>query len=160
MPITEAARIVNFRQRERIVEKLQSTLSTLEGKIIGILGLAFKPNTDDIREAPALDIIRELIAAGATVRAHDPIAIPNAQAALHGKDETTNPELHFTENVYELSYDADALVLITEWDFYHKLELRRLAKQMKTPILIDGRNVYSPEEARTAGFHYIGVGRV
>ena len=110
--------------------------------------------------APALDIIRELIAAGATVRAHDPIAIPNAQAALHGKDETTNPELHFTENVYELSYDADALVLITEWDFYHKLELRRLAKQMKTPILIDGRNVYSPEEARTAGFHYIGVGRV
>jgi UDPglucose 6-dehydrogenase len=160
MPITEAARIVNFRQRERIVEKLRSTLGTLEGKIIGILGLAFKPNTDDIREAPALDIIRELIAAGATVRAHDPIAIPNAQAALHGKDETTNPELHFTENVYELSYDADALVLITEWDFYHKLELRRLAKQMKTPILIDGRNVYSPEEARTAGFHYIGVGRV
>jgi UDPglucose 6-dehydrogenase len=160
MPITEAARIVNFRQRERIVEKLRSTLGTLEGKIIGILGLAFKPNTDDIREAPALDIIRELIAAGATVRAHDPIAIPNAQAALHGKDETTNPELHFTENVYELSYDADALVLITEWDFYHKLELRRLAKQMKTPILIDGRNVYSPEEARTAGFHYIGIGRV
>ena len=160
MPITEAARTVNFRQRKRIVEKLQSTLGTLESKTIGVLGLAFKPNTDDVREAPALDIIRELIAAGATVHAHDPIAIPNAQAALHGKDETVNPKLHFTEDVYELSYDADALILVTEWDFYHRLELRRLAKQMKTPILIDGRNVYSPEEARTAGFHYIGIGRV
>lgn len=160
MPITEAARTVNFRQRERIVEKLQSTLGTLNGKTVGILGLAFKPNTDDIREAPALDIIRELIAAGTTVRAHDPIAIPNAQAALPGNGETVNPKLHFTEDVYELSYDADALVLVTEWDFYHRLELRRLAKQMKTPILIDGRNVYSPEEARTAGFHYIGVGRI
>ena len=158
MPITEAARTVNFRQRERIVEKLHSALGTLKGKIIGVLGLAFKPNTDDIREAPALDIIRELIAAGATVRAHDPIAIPNAQAALHGKDDPI-PELQFTEDVYELSYDADALVLVTEWDFYHKLELRRLAKQMKTSILIDGRNVYSPEEARVAGFHYIGIGR-
>lgn len=159
MPITEAARTVNFRQRERIVEKLHDTLGTLKGRIVGVLGLAFKPNTDDIREAPALDIIRELVTAGATVRAHDPIAIPNAQAALHGKGETINPKLHFTEDVYELSYDADALVLVTEWDFYHKLELRRLAKQMKTPILIDGRNVYSPEEARAAGFHYIGVGR-
>ncbi len=159
MPITEAARTVNFRQRERIVEKLHGTLDTLKGKIIGVLGLAFKPNTDDVREAPALDIIRELIAAGATVRAHDPIAIPNAQAALH-KENATIPELQFTEDVYALSYDADALVLVTEWDFYHRLELRRLAKQMKTPILIDGRNVYSPEEARTAGFHYIGVGRM
>ena len=158
MPITEAARAVNFRQRERIVEKLHGALGTLKGKIIGVLGLAFKPNTDDIREAPALDIIRELIAAGATVRAHDPIAIPNAQAALH-RENVTIPELKFTEDVYELSYDADALVLVTEWDSYHKLELRRLAKQMKTSILIDGRNVYSPEEARVAGFHYIGVGR-
>ncbi len=159
MPITEAARTVNFRQRERIVEKLHGTLGTLKGKTIGVLGLAFKPNTDDVREAPALDIIRELIATGATVRAHDPIAIPNAQAALH-RENTTTPELQFTEDVYELSYDADALVLVTEWDFYHKLELRKLAKQMKTPILIDGRNVYSPEEARVAGFHYIGIGRV
>ena len=158
MPITEAARTVNFRQRERIVEKLNSTLGTLKGKIIGVLGLAFKPNTDDVREAPALDIVRELIAVGATVRAHDPIAIPNAQAALH-REGTIIPELQFTEDVYELSYEADALVLVTEWDFYHKLELRRLAKQMKTSILIDGRNVYSPEEARSAGFHYIGIGR-
>ncbi len=159
MPITEAARTVNFRQRKRVVEKLHSTLGTLKGKTIGILGLAFKPNTDDIREAPALDIVRELIAAGATVQAHDPIAIANARLALNENAETDNDKLFFTEDVYELSYDADALVLVTEWELYHKLELRRLAKQMKTPILIDGRNVFSPEEARAAGFHYIGVGR-
>ena len=160
MPITEAARTVNFRQRERVVEKLHSALGTLKGKTIGILGLAFKPNTDDVREAPALDIVRELIAAGATVRAHDPIAIANARLALSQNEETDSNRVVFTEDVYELSDDADALALVTEWELYHKLELRRLAKQMKTPILIDGRNVYSPEEARAAGFHYIGIGRV
>ena len=134
-------------------------MGTLKGKTIGILGLAFKPNTDDIREAPALDIIRELIASEATVRAHDPIAIVNARRALSGNNEADANRVIFTEDVYELPYDADALVLVTEWEIYHKLELRKLAKQMKTPILIDGRNVYSPEEARAAGFQYIGIGR-
>lgn len=160
MPITEAARSVNFRQRERIIEKLRGALKTLKGKTIGILGLAFKPNTDDIREAPSLDIIRELIAEGVTVRAHDPIAIENARRALNGKDASANSRLHFTEDIDELAYDADALVLVTEWDIYHRLQLRKLAKQMKTPIFIDGRNVYSPQEVRAAGFHYIGVGRI
>ena len=157
--LRKPARTVNSRQRERVIEKLRSTLGTLQGKTIGILGLAFKPNTDDIREAPALDIIRELIAAGATIRAHDPIAIENARRTFRESGQTDDNKLLFTEDVYELSYDADALVLITEWDSYHKLELRRLAKQMKTPILIDGRNVYAPEEAKAAGFHYIGIGR-
>ena len=153
MPITEAARAVNFEQRKRIVEKLRTALRTLNGKTIGILGLAFKPNTDDIREAPALDIIRQLVAEGANVRAHDPIAIPNAQQALN--DITVD----FIEDVYLLSHNADVLVLVTEWELYHGLELRKLAKQMKTPILIDGRNVFLPQEARDAGFHYIDVGR-
>ncbi len=160
MPITEAARTVNFRQRAHIIEKLRSVLKTLKGKTVGILGLAFKPNTDDVREAPSLDIIRELLAAGATVRAHDPIAIENAQRALSGKDPFANTNLYFTEDIDALAYDADALVLVTEWELYHRLQLRKLAKQMKTPILIDGRNVYSPAEARAAGFHYIGVGRI
>ena len=153
MPITEAARTVNFQQRKRIVEKLRSVLKTLNGKTIGILGLAFKPNTDDIREAPALDIIRQLAAEGAKVLAHDPIAMPNAQQNL------CDIQVHFIEDVYQISYNADALVLVTEWEPYHSLELRKLAKQMKTPVLIDGRNVFSPQEARSAGFHYIGVGR-
>lgn len=153
MPITEAARTVNFQQRKRIVEKLRSVLETLNGKTIGILGLAFKPNTDDIREAPALDIIRQLVAEGAKVLAHDPIAMPNAQQNLH------DIHVNFVEDVYQISYNADALVLVTEWEPYHRLELRKLAKQMKTPLLIDGRNVFSPQEARSAGFYYIGVGR-
>ena len=153
MPITEAARTVNFEQRKRIVEKLRSALKSLNGKTIGILGLAFKPNTDDIREAPALDIIRQLVAEGVNVRAHDPIAIPNAQQAV------CDISVDFIKDVYLLSHNADALVLVTEWELYHRLELRKLAKQMKTPILIDGRNVFSPQEAMNAGFHYIGVGR-
>ena len=153
MPITEAARTVNFRQRARIVEKLQSMLGTFHRKTIGILGLAFKPNTDDVREAPALEIIRHLIEAGANVRAHDPIAIPNAKHALSGLP------VDFNEDPYQLASDADALLLVTEWELYHRLDLRKLAKQMKTPILIDGRNIYSPQEARAAGFRYSGVGR-
>ena len=153
MPITEAARTVNFEQRKRIVQKLRTVLKTLNGKTIGILGLAFKPNTDDVREAPSLDIIRQLVAEGVNVRVHDPIAIPNAQQAL--KEISVN----FIEDVYLLAHDADALVLVTEWELYHRLELRKLAKQMKTAILIDGRNVFSPQEAMAAGFHYIGVGR-
>ena len=153
MPITEAARTVNFEQRKRIVDKLRNVLKTLNGKTIGILGLAFKPNTDDIREAPALDIIRQLVAEGANVRAHDPIAIPNAQQAM------SDIAVDFIEDVSVLSHNADALVLVTEWELYHRLDLRKLAKQMQTPILIDGRNVYSPQEAMNAGFHYIGVGR-
>ncbi len=153
MPITEAARTVNFEQRKRIVEKLRTVLKTLNGKTIGILGLAFKPNTDDIREAPSLDIIRQLVAEGANVRAHDPIAIPNAQQAMN------EISVDFIEDVYRLAHDADALVLVTEWELYHRLELRKLAKQMKTPILIDGRNVFSPQEAMAAGFHYLCVGR-
>jgi len=153
MPITEAARTVNFKQRKRIVEKLRTVLKTLNGKTIGILGLAFKPNTDDIREAPSLDIIRQLVADGANVRAHDPIAIPNAQQTM------SDIPVDFTEDVYSLAHNADALVLVTEWELYHRLELRKLAKQMKTPILIDGRNVFSPQEAMAAGFHYLCVGR-
>ncbi|MYF97602.1 UDP-glucose/GDP-mannose dehydrogenase family protein [Candidatus Poribacteria bacterium] len=153
MPITEAARVVNFEQRKRIVKKIRNALKTLKGKTICILGLAFKPNTDDIREAPSLDIIRQLVAEGANVRAHDPIANSNAQQAV--KDIS----VEFIEDVHLISHNADALVLVTEWETYHKLELRKLAKQMKTPILIDGRNVFSPQEAIAAGFHYIGVGR-
>ena len=152
MPITAAARTVNFRQRERIIEKLRGVLKTLKGKTVGILGLAFKPNTDDVREAPSLDIIRELVAAGATVRAHDPIAIENARQALNGTDQPANALLHFTENIDELAYDADALVLVTEWDLYHRLQLRKLAKQMKTAILIDGRNVYFSGRSQSCGF--------
>ena len=153
MPITQAARTVNFLQREHIVEKLQAALETLRGKTIGILGLAFKPNTDDIREAPALDIIRHLIKEGANVRAHDPVAIQNARHVFNGFPVV------FTSNVSDLTHNADALLLITDWDEYRNLDLEALAKRMNTPLLIDGRNVYDPQEVQAAGFHYIGIGR-
>ena len=153
MPITEAARTVNLRQRERIIEKLQGALKTFKGKSIGILGLAFKPNTDDIREAPALDIIHRLIKEGANVRAHDPVAIQNARHALNGFPVV------FTSNVCELAHNADALVLITDWDEYQNMDLKALAKRMNTPLFIDGRNIYVAQEVQAAGFHYIGIGR-
>ena len=153
MPITAAARTVNFEQRKRIVEKLRNVLKTLKGKTIGILGLSFKPNTDDIREAPSLDIIRQLVAEGSNVRVHDPIAIHNAQKAL------SDTPVEYIDDVYLISNNADALLLVTEWEPYHRLDLRKLAKQMKTPILVDGRNVFSPQDAMAAGFLYIGVGR-
>ena len=153
MPITEAARTVNSQQRERIVEKLQDALETFRGKTIGILGLAFKPDTDDVREAPALDIICQLIKEGANVRAHDPVAIQNARHVLNGFPVV------FISNVCELAHNADALVLITDWDEYQNMDLEMLAKRMNTPLLIDGRNVYDPQEAQNAGFHYIGIGR-
>ena len=153
MPITEAARAVNSRQRERIIEKLQDALKTLKGKTIGILGLAFKPNTDDIREAPALDIIRQLIKEGANIRAHDPVAIQNARHTLNGFPVV------FTNDVCELTHNADALVLITDWDEYQNMDLKAFAKRMNTPVLIDGRNFYTPQKVQAAGFHYVGIGR-
>ncbi len=153
MPIIEAAREVNQRQRTLIVEKLQYALKILSGRTIGILGLAFKPNTDDVRGAPALEIIRLISEQGAYVRAHDPVAVQHARADLE------DIEIEFVEEAYAVSEAADAVVLVTDWDEYRGLNLQILAKPMITPILIDGRNIYSPDEARAAGFQYIGIGR-
>ena len=153
MPIIEAAREVNQRQRTLIVEKLQYALKILRGRTIGILGLAFKPNTDDVRGAPALEIIQLISEQGAYVRAHDPVAVQHARADLE------DVEIEFVEDAYAVSEAADAVVLVTDWDEYRGLNLQILAKPMITPILIDGRNIYSPDEARAAGFRYIGIGR-
>ena len=153
MPIIEAAREINQRQRTLIVEKLQHALKILRGRTIGILGLAFKPNTDDVRGSPALEIIQLLDEQGAYVRAHDPVAIPYARQGLG------DIEVEYVEDAYAVSTHADAVVLVTDWDEYRALNLHVLARSMNTPILIDGRNVYSPDEAREAGFRYMGIGR-
>lgn len=157
MPIVEAARTVNFRQRERVVEKLQEALKGVRGRTVGVLGLAFKPGTDDVREAPALDVVRLLLERGAHVRVHDPVAMANARAALANIEEAS--EVEFVEDPYQLARNADALVLATEWREYRELNLERLAQLMRTPVLVDGRNLFAPEEARRAGFTYLGVGR-
>lgn len=153
MPIVEAARKVNFRQRERAVKKLQEALKGVRGRVIGVLGLAFKPGTDDVREAPSLSIIQILVERGAHVRAHDPVAIPRAKEALAGL------EVEFVETPYAAAQGADALVLATEWPEYRQLDLRELARSMRTPVLLDGRNIFDPKEARDAGFLYLGMGR-
>jgi len=153
MPIVAAAREVNLRQRLHAVEKLQEALKGVRGQIIGILGLAFKSGTDDVRESPALDIIRILCERGAHVRAHDLVALENARRALSGW------EVEFFSDPYAMADGAEALLLATDWPQYRRLDLGRLAKLMHTPVLIDGRNIFEPTEARAAGFLYIGMGR-
>lgn len=151
MPIVLAAREVNFRQRRRLVEKLQNALLGVRGRVIGVLGISFKPCTDDIREAPALEIIKLLIERGAHVRAHDPAAMENARNALQG--------VEFFEDPYRMADGADALVLLTEWPEYRELDLSKIAKTMRTPVFLDGRNMFDPMEAKKAGLRYMGVGR-
>lgn len=153
MPILEASRQVNIRQRQVVIEKLQSVLKVLRGRTIAILGLAFKPETDDVREAPALDIIRALLNLEAHVRAHDPVAVENAREALKGLD------MEYYDDPYSAVKGCDAVVLATEWKEYEQLDLRKIASSMRIPVLVDGRNLFNPIEASRAGFIYMGIGR-
>ena len=152
MPIVAAAREVNYRQRDRVLEKLLGTLKILKGRTIGLLGLAFKPNTDDLRDAPALDIARRLMERGAKVRAHDPIALGRARREC-------DANLGLVESVEQLAEEADALVLVTEWPQYRDLPWAKLASVMRTPLLLDGRNFLAQATLEAAGFQYIGMGR-
>lgn len=138
-----------------IVKKAKKVLGEdLKGKKIGVLGLAFKPDTDDMREAPSLLIIRELLRAGANIASFDPIAIENAKMIL--KDEKN---IHFVQDAYDAAKDADLLIVVTEWNEFKQLDLVKIKNLMKTPLLIDGRNIYDPEKAANLGFTYLGVGR-
>jgi UDPglucose 6-dehydrogenase len=138
---------VNKRQRLLAVEKLQQVLKILKGKTIGFLGLTFKPNTDDLRDAPALDLLAELTRLGAKVKAYDPI-ISQLEADV---TLVTDPE--------QLAQGCDALVLITEWQQFRNLDYAKLAKSMTNPVMIDGRNFFHPEDMARAGFYYVGIGR-
>lgn len=153
MPILDAARSVNFRQRVMIIEKLQSALKVVRGRVIAIMGLSFKPDTDDVRESPALDVIRQLLELGAHVRVSDPVAMDTARKALSGLD------VEFVNNPYELVAGCDAAVITTSWTQYRQLDLRKLGDRMRTALIIDARNLYSREEASKAGLIYYGVGR-
>lgn len=153
MPIVQAAREVNRRQRQMVVDKLQSALKVLRGRTVGILGLAFKPDTDDIRESPALGLIAVLNERGVHVRVHDPVASDNARKIL-----SDVADVEFVTDPYEVARNADAIALATEWDMYRRLDLTRLAGLMKNRVLVDGRNLYSREQAKEAGFLYMGVG--
>jgi len=142
---------VNRRQRQAMLPKIEKLVGTLSGKTIAILGLAFKPETNDIREAPAQEIIRGLLAAGAKVRAYDPVAM----------DETAKviSEINYAEDEYEAVRDADALVIVTEWNQFRALDMSRIRDLMKSPKIADLRNIYEPSDLRELGFDYVGVGR-
>ena len=144
---------VNERQKKRMVEKIRRQVGgDVRGKIIGVLGISFKPNTDDIRESPAVFVIQQLLDGGATVKAFDPAAMGEARKVFG--DRVT-----FASDAYEVSEGADVLVLMTEWNQFRSLDLAELKTRMKTPVFVDTRNVYDPEKMRQAGFTYEGVGR-
>jgi UDPglucose 6-dehydrogenase len=151
--LLEAALAVNRAQRQIVIQKLQEKLFILKGRTIALLGLAFKPDTDDLRDAPSLQIAERLLQLGARVKAYDPIAMPACRAQ--------NPELkiQYCESALDAVLAADAVVLVTEWDEFRSLDLAQLASRMQQPILVDGRNLYDPEAAVRAGLDYSGIGR-
>jgi UDPglucose 6-dehydrogenase len=153
MEIVQAAREVNRRQRTWAVERLQEELKILKGTTVTLLGLAFKPNTDDLRDAPSLELARLLIQRGARVRAHDPIALERARETF------TDPGMRYFDDVLEAVEEADALVLVTEWPQYRKLPWSEIKGRMRRPLILDGRNDLPEEELIELGFTYIGVGR-
>jgi UDPglucose 6-dehydrogenase len=149
----ESTKQVNYMQREIVIKRLQENLKILKGKKIGLLGIAFKPNTDDLRDAPALDISRALLKAGAQVRACDPVAIPNC------KKQNPDLNIEYFEDVYQMSNDLDALILVTEWDQFKNLDMKTILSNMNGDLFLDGRNQYNPQDIARLGFKYIGMGR-
>jgi UDPglucose 6-dehydrogenase len=152
MDLVEAVIRVNQAQRARILGKVERLLGELRGKTIGVLGLAFKPNTDDLREAPALDLIEGLLARGATVKAFDPAAMDGAAGLFPGVEMCKDP--------YALAEGSDAIVLVTEWNQFRNLDLGRIREALRTAVFIDCRNVYEPARMAEAGFTYEGMGRL
>lgn len=147
-------RKINEGQKQVFFNKVRSALWTLRGKRLAVLGLAFKGETDDIRESPAMDVIEMLLAAGATVVAYDPAAIERAQAELPPTDK-----MRYAADPYQAAHDADALLILTEWKQFAALDLEQLRHAMRFPILIDGRNLFRPEQMAASGFTYISMGR-
>jgi UDPglucose 6-dehydrogenase len=142
---------INRDQRMMVIDKLRECLEELPGRVIGLLGLSFKPNTDDMREAPAVDIGKVLLAAGAEVRAYDPAAIERSRILL--------PDVQYLGDAYEVADGADALVLVTEWNEFRQLDMARIKQLMRRPVMVDGRNIYDPAAMRGLGFTYRGIGR-
>ena len=149
---------INHDQRRLIVNKLTSILGTLRGCTVGVLGLAFKPNTDDMREAPSVDIIRWVTSQGAEVRVYDPVAAETARAAFEG-EHVRMEQVHFCSDAYEVAQDIDALVIVTEWNEFKSLDMMQIRSSMRRPVLIDGRNLYESTEMNRLGFIYRGMGR-
>jgi UDPglucose 6-dehydrogenase len=142
---------INADQRRQTVQKASDVLGGLQGRTVGLLGLAFKPNTDDMREAPSIDIAQQLAAEGAHVKAYDPVSMAVAAKLM--------PDVHLCEDPYELAAQCDAVIVVTEWNEFKQVDLPRMKSVMKKPVVVDGRNIYDPERMDELGFIYRGIGR-
>jgi UDPglucose 6-dehydrogenase len=145
---------INVQQKKRFLSKVRSALWTLRGKRVGVLGLAFKGETDDIRESPAIDLVEMLLAEGCSITAYDPAAMKRAQAEL-----LPGPQLRYVDHAYAAAADSDALLILTDWAEFAELDLKRLHDLMRYPIVVDGRNLFSPEKMLENGFTYLSIGR-
>jgi len=151
-PILDSAMRVNYDRRKSAVKRTEELLGgSLKGKTVGLLGLAFKPNTDDMRDAPSIDIARELIEGGAKVRGYDPVAMEVARPLL--------PAVEFCDNPYDMAAGCDALIVVTEWNEFKQLNLEKVKSLLKSPIIFDGRNIYDPKLMKEMGFEYRSIGR-
>jgi UDPglucose 6-dehydrogenase len=149
--IVDAVIDANERQREAMIPKIEALVGSLDGKKIGMLGLSFKPETDDMRESPAIEIINELIKRGAKVKAFDPVAMDEARHCL--------PDIEYAKDEYDAINGADVLVIITEWNQFRALDMAKVKSLLKAPKIADLRNIYEPKDMRELGFEYVGVGR-
>lgn len=151
MRIVRAALDANAKQHKAVVEKMKKAMKSLEGKTIAVLGLSFKPNTDDMRDAPSISIIKELMRAKANVRAYDPVAVKNAREIM--------PDITYASDTYKAVNGADAVVIVTEWNEFRNLELEKIKSSLKNPMFFDLRNIYDPAKMKKLGFDYYSVGR-
>ncbi len=150
-PMLKAIKEINESQKTLFVKKIEEALWIIKDKTIGVLGLAFKPNTDDMRFAPSIDIIKTLQAHGAKIRAYDPASMPKARGILKN--------VKYCANLYEAARGSDCLIILTEWDEFAAMDLERVKKLLKHPIILDGRNLFEPSKMKKLGFVYTGVGR-
>jgi UDPglucose 6-dehydrogenase len=149
--LLKAVKDINESQKMWLLKKIEEELWNIEGKTVGLLGLAFKPETDDMRFAPSIDIIRELLKRGAKVRAYDPVSQENAKKCIKG--------IYFAKDAYDCARDADCVCVVTEWKEFARLDQKKLLAAVKHQIMIDGRNLYEPAKIRELGWTYKSVGR-
>ena len=152
--LLEEVRRINDAQKDVFFNKVRAALWTLRGKKLAALGLAFKCDTDDIRESPALEVIRKLLEAGASVTAYDPAATDRAKAVLPPTDK-----LRYAASLYEAAADVDAVLILTDWKEFAEIDLAELNRAVRFPIIIDGRNLYKPQQMADHGFTYVSIGR-
>jgi UDPglucose 6-dehydrogenase len=155
LKVVEATILANEAQKLRMVDKIEATLGDLAGKKLAILGLAFKPNTDDMREAPAITILEKLVSKGVRIKAYDPEAMKEASWRLQAIDD----HVTYCAGEYDTMKDADALVILTEWNQFRNLDLAKAKRLLKTAVLFDFRNIYDRSQTEALGFAYVGVGR-